>query len=95
MRWTWDDRKARANLAKHRVSFELAEIALGDANALTVADDDEDGDRWRTLCSVVTAILFVVHTWPVDTDDGDEEGRIISARKETARERDRYGQLGR
>jgi uncharacterized DUF497 family protein len=30
LRWTWDPEKAKANLEKHKVSFELAERALSD-----------------------------------------------------------------
>jgi len=30
VRWTWDAEKAKKNLEKHKVSFELAERALGD-----------------------------------------------------------------
>jgi uncharacterized DUF497 family protein len=50
-----------------------------------------DGDRWRTIGLVGPVLLLVIHTWP-ESNSGDEEavGRIISARKATARERKVY-----
>ena len=38
----WDDRKAAANLAKHRISFEDARLAFDDDNAHERADLRED-----------------------------------------------------
>jgi uncharacterized DUF497 family protein len=35
-------------------------------------------------------IVFVVHTWPEPDSNGEEIGRIISARKATAHERKAY-----
>lgn len=51
-------------------------------------DPHESGERWRTLGLVGQVVLFVVHTLP----EGSERlvGRIISARKATARERLAY-----
>lgn len=92
MNWTWDPAKAKRNFEKHKVSFELAERALGDPFAITVPDPCPDEERWRTLGSPSAdgvVILYVVHTWP----SGEEEiGRIISARRATARERLDYEQ---
>jgi uncharacterized DUF497 family protein len=92
LRWTWDPGKAKKNLEKHKVSFELAERALGDPFSITVPDPYADEERWRTLGSPSAdgvVILYVVHTWP----SGQEEiGRIISARRATAQERSDYEQ---
>jgi uncharacterized DUF497 family protein len=88
--WTWDQAKASANVQKHGVSFDLAERALGDPLAMTVPDGCLDEERWRTLCMPATGpavVLFVVHTWP---DDTDEPGRIISARRAEPHERKIY-----
>lgn len=90
MKWTWDPEKAKINLEKHRVSFELAERALGDPCCLSVPDPFPNEDRWRTLGSPSTdgiVILYVVHTWP---EDENESGRIISARKAEPHERQAY-----
>jgi len=90
LRWTWDPEKAKTNLAKHKVSFELAERALGDPLCISVPDPYPNEERWRTLGSPSTdgiVILYVVHTWPADES---EAGRIISARKAKAHEKRDY-----
>jgi uncharacterized DUF497 family protein len=92
LRWTWDPGKAKKNLEKHKVSFELAERALGDPFSITVPDPYADEERWRTLGSPSAdgvVILYVVHTWP---SSEEETGRIISARRATAQERLDYEQ---
>ena len=45
METNWDSAKARANLAKHGVAFEDAELALSDPAALTREDPDSRGDQ--------------------------------------------------
>lgn len=90
MRWTWDPKKARKNFEKHKVSFELAERALGDPFSISMPDPYPDEERWRTLGSPSaerSLVLYVVHTWP---SGEEEEGRIISARRATAQERFHY-----
>jgi uncharacterized protein len=90
LHWTWDPDKAKANLEKHKVSFELAERALGDPYCLSVPDPFLDEERWRTLGSPSAdgiIVLYVVHTWPASES---EAGRIISARRATAYERSKY-----
>jgi uncharacterized protein len=89
LRWTWDAVKATINLQKHRVSFELAERALGDPFGLTLPDPYPDEERWVTLGSPsadANVVLYVVHTWPAD----DGVGRIISARRALSHERREY-----
>jgi uncharacterized protein len=90
VRWTWDPRKAKQNFAKHAVSFELAELALNDPFGLSLRDPFPHEERWRTLGSPSTdgiVVLYVVHTWP---EGEGEEGRIISARRATRKEREAY-----
>ena len=90
LRWTWDIEKARRNLAKHKVSFELAERALGDPFAISIRNPYPEEERWTTLGSPSLdgiVVLYVVHTRP---DDEEELGRIISARRATALERQEY-----
>lgn len=90
MRWTWDPEKAKANLEKHKVSFALAERALGDPLAITVPNPYPVEERWTTLGSPSAdgiVVLYVVHTWP---EGEDEVGRIISARRATAQEKVDY-----
>lgn len=86
MRWAWDEVKAASNRAKHRVSFEAAQHVFDDPLILSQPDPHVDGDRWQSLGQVGEVVLFVVHTWPYD----EQEGRIISARRATPHERRIY-----
>ena len=82
MQWIWDPSKAASNLAKHKVSFELAERALADPCSISAPDPFPNQERWRTLGSPTTdgiVVLYVVHPWP----DEKGVGRIISARRAT------------
>jgi uncharacterized DUF497 family protein len=91
MAWTWDPKKEAANRRKHRVSFQTAELVFEDPFHLSAPDPHPDGDRWRTLGMVGHVLLFVVHTEPVEVLGRDEPiGRIIGARKATARETRAY-----
>jgi uncharacterized protein len=92
-RWTWDPEKAGTNLTKHGVSFQLAERIFGDPLVVSRPDPYPHEERWQSIGrpsadSPVT--LLVVHTDPVPQPDGEEEGRIISARRATPRERRTY-----
>lgn len=93
MRYEWDDNKNRANLAKHGVSFEIASLVFDDPVQLSIQGWHESGEeRWKTLGLVSgVVILMVAHTYRED-DTGKEVVRIISARKATAHERQRYEQ---
>jgi uncharacterized protein len=84
--WAWDADKARANLAKHGVSFETAVLVFDDPMLVSEPDPHPDDDRWRVIGRVAHQTLFVVHT--VIDDDGLP--RIVSARRATAMERKRY-----
>ena len=90
MRFEWDAAKARANLAKHDVSFELASRVWDDPLHIIVPDRVVDGEqRWHAIGVVGTVtLLVVVHTYP----EGEEAyvARIIGARKATPHERRRY-----
>lgn len=90
IRFEWDAAKAAANLQKHGVSFELACLAFTDPFALSAQDRIEGGEyRWQTLGLVEGCLLLLVaHT--VRDDEGVEIIRIVSARKATRKERQRY-----
>ena len=61
--------------------------------AMTRSDPYEGEDRLRTIGTVGTSIVLIVHTWPEDDwPTGGDAGRIISARKATARERMAYAE---
>ncbi len=89
MRFTWDRVKSRRNFAKHKVSFELAEFVFRDPLALSIPDPCEHEERWQTMGLVNgVVVILVVHTV---AQDGDEEVvRIISARRATRCEREKY-----
>jgi len=90
MRIVWDERKNRGNRAKHGVSFELASLVFGDPLQMSQPDPCEGEVRWRTLGLVAgVLILHVVHTVK-EEENGEEEIRIISARKATHVERKAY-----
>ena len=89
MTWVWDEEKARRNLAKHKVSFEKATLVFADAHHISLPDDREGEERWITIGLVKgVVILAVVHT--IEERDNEEVIRIISARKATRREREKY-----
>ena len=92
-RFVWDDAKARANLRKHRVSFETAARVFTDPHALTVQDRIEGGEyRWQTLGRAGSITLLVVAHTVEEDPDGEEVIRIISARRADRKERKRYEQ---
>ncbi|MGA7713823.1 MAG: BrnT family toxin [Rhizomicrobium sp.] len=90
MRWTWDAKKNRANKLAHGLSFETALLVFDDPLAASRPDPESEEERWQTVGMVGTVVLFVVHTWPEPEENGEEIGRIISARKATAREKRAY-----
>lgn len=73
----FDPAKARANLAKHKVSFAHAEQALRDPMAVTIEDPDAQGERRYVTLGMdsLGRILVVIHT------PRGEMVRLISARK--------------
>lgn len=91
MRWTWDPAKNRANKRDHGLSFETAQLLFDDPLAMSRPDDHPHELRWQTVGVIGHVTILVVHTWPEpDPDDGEEVGRIISARKATPHERRAY-----
>jgi len=89
----WDQRKARANLAKHGVSFDEATTVFRDANVVSVVDDEhsEVEERWYSIgVSASGRLLVVSHTFGGSAHEGVRV-RIISCRKATRREQQQYG----
>lgn len=86
--WSWDNAKNARNREKHGLSFETASLVFSDHLAQTVADPCDTEERWRTLGEVRGILILVVHTDPI-INNGRliTSGRIISARKATAHER--------
>ena len=88
MQFEWDPEKARLNLAKHGIEFDVALLVFDDPWA-TEMDRVVDGEeRFRTIGRVgELTILFVAHTW---VEDDELHVRIISARKADRTERRAY-----
>jgi hypothetical protein len=81
----WDPEKAVANLRKHGVDFADAETALRDEMAMTMPDDDPDGQRFVALATdALGRLLVVVYEWR------DDNVRLVSARKANRSERRQY-----
>ena len=88
-RWTWDPDKDK-NRRRHGLRLEAGILTIdGDPLAASRLDPHPNGDRWQTVGNAGgVVILFIVHTEPGDAADG--QGRRISVRKATARERKAY-----
>ena len=84
MVFSWDPKKAAANLKKHGIDFREAVTVLDDTLASTYPDDDHSDLEQRFLTIGVShrdRVLVVAHT------EEDELIRIISARRATRHER--------
>lgn len=86
MKVTWDPKKAKINLDKHKVRFSDAEVVLFDPMAMTREDDDSVYEqRFVSLgLDSLNRTLVVVYTY------WGEDIRLISARPATPKERKRY-----
>jgi len=90
MIFAWDEKKDRINRRKHGISFQAAARVFEDPFAVSYVDRMVDGEeRWHTIgLASGAAALLVVHT--NEELYGEEEIRIISARKANPRERTLY-----
>ena len=89
MRYTWDPSKAESNERDHQVNFTDAVSVFRDDYGLSQEDRSVHGeDRYVTVgINRFGQVLVVVYIYR-----GDEETRIISARRATRRERRLYEQ---
>ena len=89
MNFEWDEAKARSNLAKHGVAFEVGERVWDDPTHLLLFDRYEDGEeRWQAIGLVKgVMILTVVHTY---RGEDDLVVRIVGVRRATLKERKLY-----
>jgi uncharacterized protein len=90
MEFTWDRKKASANLRKHGVSFEEATTCFEDERACFLRNETESyEDRLILIAASVNArLLFVVHA-----EVGRDAIRIVSARKASPAQRRIYDGL--
>jgi len=87
--FSWDDRKAAANLNKYGVSFEEASTVFFDENAVEFFDPDHSADEDRFLmlgmsCRLRLLVVSYCFRWR------GRQIRIISARRATTKERNAY-----
>jgi uncharacterized DUF497 family protein len=90
LEFEWDSRKARANLAKHKVSFEEAASVFGDPLGRIVADPRHSAVEERLVLLGVSnkrrllAVMYIERA---------EAVRIISARRATRPEKRDYEEI--
>ena len=84
MEFEWDEEKNKANIRKHKISFEIATKVFGDMMRIEAYDQRHSmlEDRYATI-GYVGKFLFVVYT-----DRGDVT-RMISARKASPEEKEK------
>ncbi|MBI4211784.1 MAG: BrnT family toxin [Deltaproteobacteria bacterium] len=88
--FVWDEKKNNINQRKHGVSFQEAQSAFHDENAIIYFDPDhsDDEDRFILLgTSFKLRVLVVCHCHR----DKEHVIRIISARKADKDEQSDYG----
>ena len=88
MEFDWDSQKASSNKRKHGVTFEEAMTVWSDAQAVEFYDIRHSGDEDRYALLGISArsrLLCVVYT-----ERHGDTIRIISARKATREESERY-----
>jgi uncharacterized protein len=84
--YEWDEAKREANLKKHGLDFDDADIVYGNPNKITYAIADRGEARWLDIAlvesnGVVLALIYTVRGYNI---------RIISFRKASRRERRIY-----
>lgn len=95
----WDERKSLSNQRKHGIGFEAASRVFLDPLFISIKDRIQNGEeRWRTYGEVDDVLLLMVaHTVREETGRGEtiEVIRMISARRATRKERQRYEEENR
>lgn len=89
IKFAWDSRKARTNVAKHGVSFQEAETVFLDEQARLIDDPDhsEFEDRFVLLgLSLRGRCMVVSHSYR----ENEDVIRLISARRATKKEQVLY-----
>jgi uncharacterized protein len=93
LNFSWDNNKNSINKKKHKISFEEAETAFYDERARIIPDPDHSQNEERFILlgmSFNINLLVVVHTFLEKTGII----RLISARKATKKENNKYTKGG-
>ena len=86
MEVVWDLKKATVNIRNHGIEFSHGATVFDDPMAVTIEDTRHGEQRFVTVGSdLLGRILVVVYAY-----SGEEEIRLISARKATPKERRVY-----
>ena len=88
--FNWNEKKAEINEKKHGVTFEEAATAFSDEGAQIYDDEEHSGIEERFILlgySKISRLLIVCHCL---RGSGNNVIRIISARKATKHERQKY-----
>ncbi len=87
MQYEWDAAKAARNRLRHGIDFADSISAIEDPNRIEGADSrfDYSEERTQIIGMALGDVLFVI-----TTDRGEDRCRIISARRATRHEQDRY-----
>lgn len=88
MEFEWDSNKSAINLAKHGISFEDAKEAFYDEFALLEYDESHSAEeeRFVLMGRIKNEIVIVVS----HCIRGGNAIRIISTRKATSKEKEKY-----
>ena len=86
----WDEKKSRANLAKHKVSFDEAQTVFFDTNARMIFDPDHSGNEDRFILLGMIGLLRVLIVCHCCRGNDGKVIRIISARKANRKEQKQY-----
>ncbi len=84
MLYEWDENKAKANEAKHGVSFDMA-YEFDVAVELEALDDTQGEERWVSISFIGLTLYTMVY---VEADP--ERRRLISLRRSTRKEQEAY-----
>lgn len=64
--FSWDEKKAGANLKKHKISFEEAKTVFSDPNARMIFDPEHSGNEDRFILLGISSglrLLVVCHCY--------------------------------
>ncbi|MCR4618542.1 MAG: BrnT family toxin [Lachnospiraceae bacterium] len=89
LKFEWDENKNKINRTKHGIDFEEAKTVFYDEEAILFDDPEhsEDENRFNLLgISDEANVCIVCHCYR----ESDSVIRIISARKATKKEEERY-----
>jgi len=92
IKFSWDARKSRQNIKKHKVSFEEAATVFFDEKARLIHDPDHSEHEERFVLLGLSSrlrLLAVCHCYRRK----EQVVRIISARRANNREKNQYGRF--